>query len=158
MAKNFFYKVVERDKRHCSNWTIFKWDLVDYIGSDGTLHFKSPFTENRYNRGLEFKLKYLEYFPDYHKGSIVKAAPGSIGILVFNYLREARAFQKRYPALRQHGVIIKVIGEGLIENKRDNLPRVRRGCGAIPENIKRGKNIVDAPMGTLGYRQVRVIN
>lgn len=88
-----FYKVVEKGTRHCSNWTIFKlWK-----------RYKS--NPRKWN---EFRRKYNHFFPRYLKGSIIKCAENSLGLMVFRRFSDARDFELYTGLFRAKTIIIKV--------------------------------------------------
>jgi len=113
------YKVVERGTRWCSNWALFKQYLLD----DGT--------PEEYVRGVRFRKEHPELFPRYHKGSIVKAAIGSVGIMCFPSERHAESFKGYSRRLSHSLMIIRVEGIGKPRQPTSVIAR----CGKCPWNL-----------------------
>lgn len=129
------YKVVEKQTRHCSNWAIYK-------------------THYQETRVLKYRREHPEWFPRYFKGRTVKEAPGSIGILCFEYKMEALCFAESYKKI--DWLIIQVEGIG---EQRDWCLLIS-GCGCYPKRLGREAlvtDLVSPPIGTVLYHEVLVL-
>jgi hypothetical protein len=85
------YKVVGKKKRDCSNWLMQ--------------------TRNRKIDRRRIARKIIRYYPRYPKGKIVKAVPGSVGILCFVDTSAAEHFMEKY-CLCDRAKIVPVRGVG----------------------------------------------
>jgi cellulose synthase/poly-beta-1,6-N-acetylglucosamine synthase-like glycosyltransferase len=134
------YKVVEKQTRHCSNWTIFK----TYFGSN--------------KREIKFKKENPEYFPRYLKNKVIKEVPNSVGILCFENKGSAELFIYYYP--KCNFKIIKVDGK-----KQKKVYYIIEGCGNNPNSIKEFHDdkevdltsICRPPKGTIAFESVKVL-
>ena len=136
------YKVVEKKTRCGVNWMFFRCQY------DGTPDFLE---------GLAFKAAHPEFFPYYHKGSIVKAAPGSIGILCFDEEFYAEHFRKILPG-GWRTTIIKVEGIGEPQRNVKVIPL----CEMQPQRLLRIYNCphcpgIAPPEGTIAFPAVKVL-
>lgn len=134
------YKVVEKQTRHCSNWTLYK------------THPKQD------NRAYKYRKNHPEWFPRYFKGRIVKEVPGSIGILCFEFKVNALNFIRSYSSSNINWLTIQVKGI----NKREKVQFLISGCGCFPMfltlgNIGNQHNTTVPPQGTVAYREVLVL-
>lgn len=144
------YKVVNKETRDGSNWTMFINDKF----------YNKYAKEDKIKDGLraakEFKKQHPEYFPKYKKDTIVYAAPGSVGIMCFETAENAYDFIHRYD-LNSRAKAIKVDGIG--RAKRKNI-KITCGCGSNPGNLT---NIhyylieTDPPEGTITFKSVKVL-
>lgn len=138
------YKVVEKNTRNCSNWTLFKG--------------YSKYHPDIYKKGLKFKKEHPEYFPRYLKGRVIKEAKGSAGILCFKSIYSAELFKNSYNKLRENAIIIKVKGK----NKKQVYSGLLRGCcGAegmfkINEEPESWDSMTPA-MGCIAFKSVEVL-
>lgn len=135
------YKVVEKNTRNCSNWTMFK------------IQVKHGIYTNLWKKALKFKKDHPEYFPRYFKGRVIKRAPNSIGILCFKYKDDAISFQSRWREL-EDSIIIKVKGNKMLKRK----PMVVSGAGGdgiLHLNNYSGK--ISSPEGTITFDSVEVL-
>ena len=135
------YKVVEKGTRFCSNWTMLKaeWKRRNQ---------KIPLDFRK------FKKRYPQFFPRYLKGSSIKKAPRSVGILCFKSKRQAEKFCVGYYTLR-NAIIIEVQGIG----KGHEGVQLFRSCGSDPNNLKcypKG-NMMKPPYGTIAFPKVKVL-
>lgn len=153
MSKQIAYKVVEKGTRWCSNWALFKGLTINskFSTLEDTKNFKAVNLWRQKNK---------EWFPRYFKGSIVKKAPGSVGILAFEDEASASSFArvnfavtgKRWCRLPTR--IIKVRGIG----KPNKNVRIAHGCGRLPQNINDELQIKGTvPCGTVAYNAVEVL-
>lgn len=116
------------------------------------------------NKNLDAKEveKFLEsipelkpFFPRYKKNSVVKAAPGSVGLLCFEDREFAEAFIARYPeSLTKAGTIIKV--KPLAKCKRARDWKIIRSCMSI-KNLLDGHADMYAPSGTVAVDKLKVL-
>ena len=93
------YKVVEKRTRHGSNWTLYK----NKMESENGLQYLKQINKLRRD--------HIKYFPRYLKGTEVRMALGSIGILTYETIYDANIFKDQYFGLR-NTIIIKVEGFG----------------------------------------------
>lgn len=115
--KTILYKVVEKGTRHGSNWALFK------AGA-------SPQDRRHYDAVNAWRRKNKAWFPRYLKGHVIEKAPGSIGLLTFRTLGDAREFigqECRYVQMK----IIKVRGK--ISTKQNVL--ILAGVGYFPKYL-----------------------
>lgn len=137
------YKIVEKQTRHCSNWTLFK---ATFKEND----------ESFYQQGLKFKHENPEWFPRYFKGSLISAAKDSVGILCFKTKERAINFQNHYLTLRKNGLVIIVKGFG--KPTPETEVGVIAGCGDTNiYNIKAGARGLFPPSGTVCFKSVKVL-
>ncbi|MCD6262320.1 MAG: hypothetical protein J7J52_04790 [Deltaproteobacteria bacterium] len=135
------YKVVEKVTRWGTNWAIFK-SLVD----------RKAFPE-RYAKGLRFRKKHSEYFPHYHKGRIVKAAPKTVGIMCFPTKTDAERFKERCRC-RDRLIIIKVEGIGSARK----VGYIIEWCGSYPWSLLTSEpRLAPAPYATVAFPAVKVL-
>ena len=93
------YKVVEKGTRYGTNMCLFKGHVHrNHLNFYGNIKIKT------------IKIRLKQWFPRYSKGSIVKAAPGSIGIMCFETKVVAENFKNFYNTLNRNAKIIKVRG------------------------------------------------
>ncbi|MCK5255074.1 MAG: hypothetical protein KAQ81_03565 [Deltaproteobacteria bacterium] len=131
------FKVVEKRTRFGSNLAICR-----------ASHHGSAFS----NVIKAFKRKYPQFFPRYLKGSIVKKAVGTVGILTFKTWYDAERFACSLSAWRSLK-IIKVKGIG----KPKEEVWLIGNCGSDPTNLLNAGEEVPAPTGTLAFPTVRVL-
>ena len=130
------YKVVEKQTRHCSNWAIYK-------------------THYQETRVLKYRRDHPKWFPRYFKGRTIKEAPGSIGILCFEYKRDAASFAHSYRGIDWIIISVKGIGEQL-----EQCSFLVSGCGCYPERLGQKALKIDTvplPIGTVLYHEVLVL-
>ena len=138
------FKVVEKQTRHCTNWTLFKKTFKD---------LDTPF----YTDILKFKHENPQWFPRYFKGRVIEAASGSVGIFCFEAKLFAMMFQDCYTALRLNGIIIKV--EGIGEPTPRRRIRIVSGCGNTNiTSIKKDHDATRSAPGTLCFKSVKVLS
>lgn len=134
------YKVVEKNTRHGSNWAIYR-----------------NFCKSRPHLDSKIRKKYPQYFPRYLKGTTVKAATGSVGIMCFEDKTDAQRFLIReldYGNI--YGKIIKVKGY----NKNKVTFWIGCHCASSPENIienKFAEGTMRPPLGTIAFKSVKVL-
>jgi hypothetical protein len=139
--ENVVYKVVEKQTRHCTNWSLYVkgFEFEDHITRKKLLK-KYP----------ALKL----FLPRYLKNTIVKMAPKSIGILTFDNYKSAELFIKN--CCMYNGKIIKVKGINQLKNSL-----IVGSCAFDPTNlIERNyfSNLaMHAPSGTLFFEKVKVL-
>ena len=131
------FKVVEKRTRFGSNLAICR-----------ASHHGSAFS----NVIKAFKRKYPQFFPRYLKGSIVKKAVGTVGILTFKTQFDADHFAASLSA-RPSLKIIRVEGIGKPKEK----VRLIGNCGSDPTNLLNEEEEIPAPTGTLAFPVVRVL-
>ena len=141
------YKVVEKQTRWGSNWMMFKDYLADKEISRLVLVYRI---------GLNFRKKNPEFFPRYFRGSVVKAAPKSKGILCFETKQHAENFISDF-FLKHRATVVKVQGIG----RARRIDSVIRGCGAVPWHLvtKKGDALymMPPPKGTIAFNAVKVL-
>lgn len=146
------YKVVEKNTRNCSNWTLFKyWCEVDICNERyGGLSAKQVLA-----KGKKFREKNIDYFPRYLKGKIIHSPEGSPGILCFKNIGAAEEFKSDYVSLNRRGIIIKVKGIG----EATDPGRLVYSCGGDGIfNIKNeGYRDLLPPKGTIAFKSVKVL-
>jgi len=141
------YKVVEKQTRHCSNWAMFIVKVRARI-KGGWSRDSFPCIA----LAVKFGKEHIEYFPRYLKGTTVKAAKGSVGILTFGMKREAKNFLS-LANKEIDWLIIEVEGFGPRPVKYLNGL-----CGAEPSNIIKDNNDhIYPPRGTIGFDKVKVL-
>lgn len=131
------YKVVEKQTRHCSNWTLFKGIYGGRVDS----------------RALKFKKENAAYFPRYFKGKVITAPSGSPGIMCFTETKQAFRFKHAYQALEERGIVIKVRGFYRLQPIK-----ITPACGYYIFRIKdKNKRLSKPPPGTVAFRKVLVL-
>lgn len=129
------YKVVEKQTRHCSNWTLYK-------------------TYPQIAKVCKYRRDHPEWFPKYFKGRVIKEAPGSIGILCFKSKADAFRFIESYNYKHITWLIVQVKGI----NKRNDVQSLICGCAARPTNLCLTQDrCASPPRGTVAYREVLVL-
>ncbi len=108
------YKVVDKDTRDCSNWSIFK-----------RYHMKLA----EFDYWENFKIEHSQYFPVYDYGKLIKMAPGSIGLMCFATKSAAEEFI-RIEFSENETIIIQVKGYNELSKSK-----IICGCGCDPESI-----------------------
>lgn len=129
------YKAVEKQTRHCSNWTLYKTHLPTA-------------------RVCKYRRDHPEWFPRYLKGRTIKEVPGSVGILCFELRIDAFHFIKNYKRTSIDWLIIQVRGI----NRREDIRSLIGGCGLYPTNLCLTQDeFASPPRGTVAYREVLVL-
>jgi hypothetical protein len=151
VGDDIVYKVVEKRTRWCSNWALFRAATKNSLVSG-----------NRFKEADAWRKKNKEWFPRYLKGTTVKKAPNSVGILAFQSKAAAKTFARdSFDVVFAPAQIIKVKGIG--ERKQDVY--VVSGCGYAPIRIHDAIHplfrewpwTVEAPSGTVAYDAVEVL-
>ena len=125
------YKVVEKNTRHCSNWTIYRQSYI------------------RTKDEIKFRKDNIQYFPRYLKGTVVKEVPGSVGIMCFKTIKYAINFILEN---NLNAKIVKVYGY----NKK-RVKYISMYCGSSPENVINLFEKTTQPDGTIAFKKVRVL-
>jgi len=115
--------------------------------AEGFKNYIKPFLE-----------KYPELYPKYTRGTVVKAAPGTDGILCFGSLECAKSFRRRCFRLKK-AYIVRVKGAG-----RRKVEWLWSGCMDLSTLVRIREKIKDplnwetatAPVGTIGLEWVKV--
>lgn len=135
------YKVVERQTRWGTNWMVFKHQ-----------HSKD---KEIYLKGLKFRKEHPEFFPHYFRGKIIKAVPGSLGIMCFSRRDYAEQFMKSL-CLGEMAIIVRVKPLGIGRSIDTVIPV----CASCPWNLEfQSSNYFAAPSpkGTVGFEAVKVL-
>lgn len=131
------FKVVEKQTRWGTNWTLFK------------SYYKRT---SKFSKVERFRKAHPEFFPHYYKGHVVKAAPHSLGIMCFSKRSDAERFEEIISCGRT--IIIKVKGIG----KPRYVSRVVADCGLDPRNLVSSFYLNGvAPKGTVAFPAVEVL-
>jgi hypothetical protein len=135
------YKVLDRETRHGSNYTMLSVDKELY----------------KITKILEV------FFPVYTVGHIVSAVPNSCGIMCFNCEENAKTFMSFNYGLRTHGMLVKIVGI----NRLPTPVSIFSGCGSRPMKLlsllvaKMGYapigDIMPPPEGIMCFESVFVI-
>lgn len=136
------YKVVEKNTRNGSNVAMIKEQFS----------LSSAYSDF-YEKFLKFRKENEQFFPKYLKGTIVKCAEGSVGIICFKDKWYAKDFINNYDALRKT-IIIKVKGI----NKMKTPVSLVYGCGGTNIiNINKEAGMMSPPHGTITFKAVEVL-
>ena len=141
------YKVIGKNNRYGTNWTIFTRDGTDIQDECGTI-------STNY-----FLHKYKQYFPKYTKGKIIKKVFGTAGIMVFQTIRDCKNFQGR----ENIHYITRIVKVRMI-GRAKTAKRMLGGCGSNPNwlvgDLKRWDSPVErreVPIGTVAIDAVEVL-
>lgn len=133
------YKVVEKRTRNCSNMTLY------------------TFYKHRRELGNKIREEYPEWFPVYKKGTTVKMAPNSAGILCFTSYHAANGFKRDYDKLQNRAMIIKVKGIDMLTSPN----MIYGACGTSPEYLysrsEYQRRTIPAPYRTIAFKSVKVL-
>jgi hypothetical protein len=144
--KNIVYKIVGKRNRRGSNFTLF---------FTGEKYYKfSSWKRIKKNRELWVKLE--KYFPIYKNGAIINSVKGSPGIMCFENMDNVDIFldRERFRILGISYRIIKVKGIG----RKKIRPAIQSRCGGSISNlIFNSWNTMKAPIGTVTYKSVKVL-
>ena len=140
------YKVVEKGTRFGSNMTINKHVNLNRAS------FEKLTPDMK--RSLKLRMDHKAWFPRYFKGTTVKMAPGSVGILAFDTRENAEEFKADYGALDEYGKIIKVKVKGKLLPKS----QIIRSCSEFAHLVGIWRqDMVNPPTGTIFCRAVEVL-
>lgn len=141
------YKVVMKGTRYGSNYLMF-FNNLKRSNAYGTRTDKNI---ARSIRRIIRKLELEKYFPRYKKGTIVKAAPRSSGILCFETIYDAGDFMSKH--FIGDSEIIKVDGI----RKRKGPVKIVTQCGANIRNLKKKDKIVTSYTRVIAFSKVKVL-
>ena len=141
--KNIVYKVIDKKTRYGSNAGM-------YLSCHSIREFKGLLNRNNLEK----------YFPKYEKGSIVRAAPNTIGILCFSSYWHSLNFLISIVHChedRGHFCIIKVKG---IRRRKRKDPKIIKHCGSSPRylGISDHNGTTSPPTGTVCFSAVKVLD
>jgi len=136
------FKIVEKKTRWCLNWAYFKNCSV---GLD--------ISPEEYREGLRFKKQHPEFFPHYFRGRVIKAAPGSLGIMCFPTRGRAEGYKNGF-FCRKKLTVVEV--EGIGSPKK--VDQIIEYCGIYPWRLCiSNSSTKPAPHGTVAFPAVKVL-